>query len=131
VGINVLNGIVYIIHQLSPEEAAKETWDVETVAKTTLPQVRSSSDLTWAVWNRVAAGTNYVQNIRHFMSIHVNYQETLMVIKRAFKAVGVADGTVKTWPGTKFVVGTENQAESEAADALLGELSQNMGFYLC
>jgi hypothetical protein len=65
------------------------------------------------------------------MSIHVKNQETLMVITRALKAVGVAHGTAKTWPGTDFVIGAENQAESEAADALLGKLPQDIWFYLC
>ena len=117
----MVNGIIYFLARSSPEIAAESNWGVDTVPSDALPKLRSSSDLTWAFWNQVASGTNSLQNIKYFIAMQITNDETLEIVMRALKAMGVPDGEAKLWPGTAFTVGAENDAEKEAADALIGE----------
>ncbi|EAT81404.2 hypothetical protein SNOG_10905 [Parastagonospora nodorum SN15] len=52
--------------------------------------------------------------------MQITNDETLEIVPRALKAMGVSDGQAKLWPGTGFTVGAENETEKEAADALIG-----------
>ncbi|KAH4262798.1 hypothetical protein HBH70_112040 [Parastagonospora nodorum] len=120
IGINVVSGIIYFLARSSPEVAAEAYWDVDEVPSDALPKLRSSSDLTWASWNQIAGGTNNLQNIKYFIAMQITNDETLEIVPRALKAMGVSDGQAKLWPGTGFTVGAENETEKEAADALIG-----------
>ncbi|KAH3950585.1 hypothetical protein HBI56_204730 [Parastagonospora nodorum] len=120
IGINVVSGIIYFLARSSPEVPAEAYWDVDEVSSDALPKLRSSSDLTWASWNQIAGGTNNLQNIKYFIAMQITNDETLEIVPRALKAMGVSDGQAKLWPGTGFTVGAENETEKEAADALIG-----------
>jgi hypothetical protein len=118
--VNSVSGIVMFLHRKSPEVSAKELWKVDSPPPEQLPLLRSSSDIAWALWNRVA-GPN-VRNIKYFMALTVvNVQTKTIVVPRALKAMGVADGVPKNWPGTGFKVNSDNDDERKAADALIGE----------
>ncbi|KAH6060440.1 hypothetical protein HBI67_137360 [Parastagonospora nodorum] len=103
IGINVVSGIIYFLARSSPEVAAEAYWDVDE-----------------ASWNQIAGGTNNLQNIKYFIAMQITNDETLEIVPRALKAMGVSDGQAKLWPGTGFTVGAENETEKEAADALIG-----------
>lgn len=52
-------------------------------------------------------------------------EESVKIVPRALIAMGVSDGQAKLWPGTEFTAGAENEAEREAADALIGGCTEN------
>ena len=58
--------------------------------------------------------------------MQITNDETLEIVPRALKAMGVSDGQAKLWPGTGFTVGAENETEKEAADALIGECKEEL-----
>ena len=102
---------------MSPEQGAADLWNLkpEQVDKADLPKIRSSSDLAWALWNRVPGEPK----IKMIMALQVvNTQTADTIIPKALEAVGVTE--LKRWPGTEIVVGSENEAEAEAALALIG-----------
>ena len=116
-----MSGIVYFLHRESPEEAAKKLWEVDTVPAADLPHLRSSSDIAWGMWNRVA-GASHLQDIKYFLAASVmNKESEPIIIPRALKAVGVADGIPKQWPGTDVIVGADGE-EGKAALALIGKI---------
>jgi len=102
---------------MSPEQGAADLWNLrpEQVDKADLPKIRSSSDLAWALWNRVPGEPK----IKMIMALQiVNTQTAETIIAKAFEAVGEME--LKRWPGTEIVVGSDNEAEAEAALALIG-----------
>ncbi|KAH6639023.1 hypothetical protein C7974DRAFT_410019 [Boeremia exigua] len=124
VGVNPVNGIVYFLHRQSPEDAAQEHWQRKP-QHDELPLLRSSSDITWGMWNRVASGS---QKLEHFMAVSVVNEDSNYIIDRILEM----DNTDKLpgWPGKdyEFAVklsedGTHKELDllkSEAAFALLG-----------
>lgn len=75
--------------------------------------------LTFAVWNRVAAG-NSLRNLNYFMAVQIINPETQYVMRRALQQYNIAE--VPAWPGTdfQFAVLKGKELEMEAALALLG-----------
>ena len=49
----------------------------------------------------------------------VNTQTADTIIPKALEAVGVTG--LQRWPGTEIIVGSDNEAEAEAALALIGK----------
>jgi hypothetical protein len=99
------------LHRKSPEASAKEIWQVGNPPAYQLPCLLSSSDIAWGLWNPVA-GPNNIQNIKYFMALTiVNPQTKNIIVPRALRAMGIEDGIPKDWPGTDFLVGSENESE--------------------
>ncbi|KAI4938950.1 uncharacterized protein J4E92_000231 [Alternaria infectoria] len=117
VGINRNDGILYFLNRMSPEQGAADLWNLrpEQVDKADLPKIRSSSDLAWALWNRVP-GEPMIKMIMALQIVNTQTAET--IIPKALEAVGETE--LKRWPGTEIVVGSDNDAEAEAALALIG-----------
>lgn len=76
-----------------------------------MPKIRSSSDLVFGLWNRVAALNG--NNIEKFVLMNVINENVEEIIKRALETVHVKD--VQAWPGTDF------DMMGDAGKALLGE----------
>ncbi|KAJ4993439.1 hypothetical protein SVAN01_00987 [Stagonosporopsis vannaccii] len=124
VGINRADGLVYFLHRQSPEDAAFENWGYKPRADE-LPALRSSSDISWGMWNRVASES---QKLDYFMSVSIVNPETNYIVDRIFEQQGVEE--VPEWPGKdfEFAVKPSEDGErkeldllkSEAAFALLG-----------
>ncbi|KAI4645727.1 hypothetical protein J4E93_005305 [Alternaria ventricosa] len=117
VGINRNDGILYFLNRMSPEQGATDLWNLkpDQVDKADSPKIRSSSDLAWALWNRVPGEPK----IKMIMALQiVNTQTAETIIPKALEAVGETE--LKRWPGTEVVVGSDNEAEAEAALVLIG-----------
>jgi hypothetical protein len=112
IGINRNDGIVYFLHRLSPEKSAEILWNNPTPDPAALPEIRSSSDLVFGLWNRVAAPNG--NKIEKFISMNVINEEAEEIIKFALETVHIDD--VQPWPGTDF------DMTGDAGKALLGEL---------
>jgi hypothetical protein len=120
IALNADAGIIYFIDRISPEAAGEDSWGRKPESSE-LPRLRASSDLTWALWNRVAGPTR-LQNIKYFMATTVvNPDSKRILIPRALKAMGVASGSPREWPGTVFNVNDPDKAKREAAEALIGK----------
>jgi hypothetical protein len=77
--------------------------------------------VTWGLWNRVAGPTR-LQNIKYFMALTVvNEVSQRILIPRALKAMGVANGSPQEWPGTEFNLNDPDKAKRQAAEALIGK----------
>ena len=76
-----------------------------------MPKIRSSSDLVFGLWNRVAALNG--NNIEKFVLMNVINENVEEIIKRALETVHVK--YVQPWPGTDF------DMMGDAGKALLGE----------
>jgi hypothetical protein len=111
VGINRNDGIVYFLHRLSPEKSAEILWNNPSLDPAALPKIRSSSDLVFGMWNRVAAPNG--NKIEKFISMNVINEDAEEIINRALETVHVDD--VQPWPGTDF------DMMDDAGKALLGE----------
>ncbi|KAG9204157.1 hypothetical protein G6514_001795 [Epicoccum nigrum] len=109
VGINRKDGIVYFLHRVSPEKGAEMLWDNPSPDPAALPKIRSSSDLTFGLWNRVAASDG--NKIEKFVSMNIVNEDAEDIIKRALETVHLDD--VQAWPGTDF------DMMSDAVKALL------------
>ncbi|KAJ8106913.1 hypothetical protein OPT61_g9226 [Boeremia exigua] len=125
IGINAADGLVYFIHRQSPEDAALENWGYEP-DKDELPKLRSSSDISWGMWNRVAAGS---QNLRYFMSLSVVNPISSYIMQRTLED-NIDIVNFPGWPGKDFEFFTKDSPtglgkvidveKSENALALLG-----------
>jgi hypothetical protein len=106
--------LTFPVNRQSPYTNAKVLWKDrpnDNPRPDELPLLRSSSDIAWGLWNRGSAAN--VKNIQKIFSMNVNNDETQMIIFRALGSVKVPAGKLKLsrvgkWPGTTFVLGTEN-----------------------
>jgi hypothetical protein len=107
---------------LSPAKAAKSLWR-RTPNAEELPQIRSFSDITWAFWNRTAAGN--IQNIKYFFVTTIINTETNRHIRKALKTLTPPKTEADLWPGTDF------DMETDAGKALLGSpVGRWAGYFL-
>jgi hypothetical protein len=104
-------------------------WGVEKPDPETLPGLRSSSDITWGLWSRMAP--NNLANINYFMATFVVNEATASnIVSTALKATGVADGKPLVWPGTDFLVAEQDKELRKAFQALLGKSSVGVHSHL-
>lgn len=122
-GVNAKNGIVYSIHRKSSKSNEPQR------SKDELPQICSSSDLAWGLWNRAAVPNYDITNIKCFESVNVfNLETAYSIIPKALRLRGEHDGA-KLWPGTSFQPFKregENKDKEEVALVLISTL-----FLLC
>jgi hypothetical protein len=117
IGINRNDGIVYFLNRQSPEKAAEKLWGIkqDQIDKAELPKLRASSDLAWGLWDRFEGGPR----IKMIMSLEIINDDTRgVIIPKALRAMGELE--VRKWPGTDFTVGSSDEAQAEAALALIG-----------
>jgi hypothetical protein len=106
----------------SPAKAAKSLWR-RTPNAEELPHIRSFSDITWAFWNRAAAGN--IQNIKYFFVTTIINTETNRHIRKALKTLTPPKTEADLWPGTDF------DMETDAGKALLGSpVGRWVGYFL-
>ncbi|KAJ4382935.1 Mitochondrial import inner membrane translocase subunit tim8 [Didymella sp. IMI 355093] len=113
VGINRQDGVIYFLHRRSPEKGAAILWELPedtNLDPSALPKLRSSSDLAFGLWNRVAAPNG--QKIEKFLSINIVNEDAEEIIRRALETFDVDD--VHGWPRTDF------DTTTDAGKALLG-----------
>jgi hypothetical protein len=67
-----------------------------------LPELQYASDVFWGYWFR---DNPNIRNLRIYAATHVINEDTRRLVARALKNVGVP--TLKFWPGTVFLRGTE------------------------
>jgi hypothetical protein len=118
-GVNPTDGLIYFLDRRSPQSSLRSL-NRGLYDPNKLPQLRSSSDLAWGMWNRVAMPTN-MKNVKMFMSRDIVNEETETIIRRILmKQFGLKQA--KEWPGTDFEITSEpdREAETEAALALIG-----------
>jgi hypothetical protein len=107
---------------LSPAKTAKSLWRRIPNAEE-LPHIRSFSDITWAFWNRAAAGK--IQNIKYFFVTTIINTETNRHIRKALKTLTPPKTEADLWPGTDF------DMETDAGKALLGSpVGRWVGYFL-
>jgi hypothetical protein len=107
---------------LSPAKAAKSLWR-RTPNAEELPHIRSFSDITWAFWNRAAAGN--IQNIKYFFVTTIINTETNRHIRKALRTLTPPKTEADLWPGTDF------DMETDAGKALLGSpVGRWAGYFL-
>jgi hypothetical protein len=106
----------------SPAKAARSLWR-RAANPEELPHIRSFSDITWAFWNRAAAGN--IQNIKYFFITTIINTETNRHIRQALKTLTPPKTEAELWPGTEFDMNTD------AGKALLGSpVGRWAGYFL-
>lgn len=83
---------VITFKRFSPAERAKE---LDFEPQDELPLLRSSSDVIWALWEKLVLQTTNKANIKFFMSLSIENEDTLHILSRALAQVGstlTADG---------------------------------------
>jgi len=122
VGINGIGDMVVAINIVSPARAAEDLWGRKPLPEE-LPHIRSFSDISWAYWNRAAAGN--IQGIKYFMAAMVINKETNQYIRRILSELTPPEEETKTWPGHEFSM------DSDAGKALLGSpMGRWAGYFL-
>ncbi|KAH6625587.1 hypothetical protein C7974DRAFT_313491 [Boeremia exigua] len=107
----------------SPAHGAAQLWG-RTPEDRELPHIRSSSDVTWAFWNRATAGGD-ITNIKYFFNCLIVNPETQDLIRQAHEKMTPPRSAPGMWPGTEFSM------DSEQGLALLGSpLGRSHGFFL-
>jgi hypothetical protein len=120
--VNPQDGAVYFFNRESPEHSAGLHWKDKRPIPDDLPKLRSSSDLTWGLWNRVAVPRYDIKHIKYFIVFNVaNTVTKNAIVPRALKLKNLASDETKPWPGSGFGMDAEGE-EGEAARALLGKL---------
>lgn len=121
-GANPKDGVIYFLDRRSPQTSLRSL-SRNRYDPSKLPQLRSSSDIAWAIWNRVAVSN--MKNVKMFMSRDIVNDDTERIIHRILrKQFGLEK--VKAWPGVDFEITWEpgREAETEAALALIGSSFQ-------
>ncbi|KAH3906715.1 hypothetical protein HBI56_228980 [Parastagonospora nodorum] len=111
VGVNGIGGAVIAMGIVSPAKAAAGLWCRDRKPEE-LPHIRSFSDISWAFWNRAAAGN--IQGIHYFMATMVINRETNQRINKALSELTPPEEDTKGWQGHEFGM------DSDAGKALLG-----------
>jgi hypothetical protein len=107
--LNRQQGIIYFSSRTSPENGAKNLWQVDTVNPEDLPALRSSSDIAWGFWNRLQGLTA----VKYFMSMTVVNGETRKMMRLAHEYYTPPKDTQKPgkwcprWPGITWASDTE------------------------
>jgi hypothetical protein len=113
---------VYFFSRESPEHSAELHWKDKRPIPDDLPKLRSSSDLTWGLWNRAAVPRYDIKHIKYFIVVNAaNTVTKNTIVPRALKPKNLASDGTKPWPGSGFRMDAEGE-EGEAARALLGRL---------
>lgn len=87
-----------------------------------LPALRSSSDLAWGFWNRIA-GPGNVQSIKYFLSTSVvNAENEKVIIPRVLETMSGFSRSPRAWPGTEVKPNAKWAEEQECFEALVGTL---------
>ncbi|EMD67412.1 hypothetical protein COCSADRAFT_83739 [Bipolaris sorokiniana ND90Pr] len=119
IGVNNLDGYIFLIDRSSPETKARMLWDIPPhipIPRDEMPALRSSSDITWGLWNRMSG-------INAFISFEVVNEETGRLIEHAMEKNGHDE--VPPWPGVRF------NPETEEYRALLGSPNGiGVGYFL-
>jgi hypothetical protein len=106
----------------SPAKAARSLWR-RAANPEELPHIRSFSDITWAFWNRAAAGN--IQNIKYFFVTTIINTESNRHIREALKTLTPPRTEAELWPGSEFSMDTD------AGKALLGSpIGRWAGYFL-
>jgi hypothetical protein len=122
VGVNGEGGAVFAMDIKSPAKAARSLWGRAPKAEE-LPHIRSFSDISWAFWNRAAAGN--IQNIKYFFVTTIINTETNRHIRKALKTLTPPKTETEGWPGVDF------DMETDAGKALLGSpVGRWAGYFL-
>ncbi|KAF1915344.1 hypothetical protein BDU57DRAFT_518268 [Ampelomyces quisqualis] len=122
VGVNAEGAAIFAMDIKSPAKAARSLW--RRAAKIEeLPHIRSFSDISWACWNRAAAGN--IQNIKYLFVTMIINTETNRHIKQALKTLKSPKEEAEGWPGSEFEMATD------AGKALLGSpVGRWAGYFL-
>lgn len=109
-----------MLDRSSAAEAARWLWG-RKAASNELPKLRSTSDIAFGFWNRIASAENR-PNIKYIMSCEILNEHTEETMRAALNSIGAGDLDNQVWPGTdfEFTFGENKGEEIEAALALLG-----------
>lgn len=109
-----------MLDRSSAAEAARWLWE-RKAASNELPKLRSTSDIAFGFWNRIASAENR-RNIKYIMSCEILNEHTEETMKAALDKIGAEDLESQVWPGAdfSFAFGENKADEIEAALALLG-----------
>ena len=90
-------------------------------ASNELPELRSTSDIAFGFWNRVASEATR-KNLKYIMSCDILNEHTEETIRTALDKVNAGTLESQLWPGRdfEFAFGENKGEEVEAALALLG-----------
>jgi hypothetical protein len=122
VGVNAQSGAVFALDIKSPAKAARNLWRRAATTEE-LPHIRSFSDISWAFWNRPAAGN--IQHLKYFFVAMIVNTETDRHIRQALQTLTPAKEDAEGWPGAEFSMVTD------AGKALLGSpVGRWAGYFL-
>lgn len=93
----------------SPQSAGKDRTPV--VEGDGLPALRACSDVAWLTWKSFNMD---VKNLRYFMSLSINNEETQSIMARAMRNVVPQVQSYPAWGGYQFY------ADSLEGQAILG-----------
>lgn len=109
IAIDASSGVIYATGRESPYHAFRDRF-VRTPRSDEPPELRSSSDITWDMWNTGVPASS-LADIRWYFSVNVQNTESRSIISRALRST---NQLLSPWPGTKFGM------DSEAGKAILG-----------
>ena len=96
-----MDGAIVGLDLSSPRVGALEYWGYAPTAGT-LPALHYCADFYWHYW---AHNNPNVRNLRIYMAHSVINDNTVRLVSRAFKNLGLT--ALKPWPGVSFEVGTD------------------------
>lgn len=126
IGVNAASGAIFALNRKGAAKAAQGLWRKKPQVKE-LPHIRSSSDISWALWVRAVRNTPGArpQDIKYLCNMMIINKETNQLIKRAMQTLtSPLEGPIG-WPGHDFSMDTE------AGKALLGSpVGRWAGYFL-
>ncbi|KAL6707137.1 hypothetical protein ACN47E_004684 [Coniothyrium glycines] len=117
-------GAVVLSNVISAMWSAKSVFMWNRPATTDeLPELRSTADIAWGVWNRVASGN--LQNVKYLMVTNILNASSRELVRDALSTLQPPQSEIKVWPGHEFSM------ESKGGKALLGSpVGRWAGYFL-
>lgn len=104
-------GAVVLMNVISAARSAESYWGKKPLTEE-LPKIRSTSDIAWGLWNRVAPEN--LKEIKYLMVTLIMNRDTCDLIRAAYATLNSPQSETKVWPGTDF------NMDTPGGQALLG-----------
>jgi hypothetical protein len=76
------------------------------------PPLYKMSDIYFLEWQRQAAGSRKIKNLRWFLQFHIENEDTLKIISEITNKYS----TLKEWPGTDFTIWKNVKEKNQGTD---------------
>ncbi|KAF1849711.1 uncharacterized protein K460DRAFT_257900, partial [Cucurbitaria berberidis CBS 394.84] len=116
-------GAVILMNVISAAYSAEKFLWKKKAGTNELPHIRSTSDIAWGLWNRVAPGN--VKEIKYLIVAQIMNTGTRDLIRAAYETLTPPQSETRVWPGIDF------NMDTSGGQAILGSpVGRWAGYFL-